>query len=58
METMTIHFKNGMTKTVVKEVVEAISNQVIKGCGKFQTFSDKDGNLFLVVNLDEIVFIS
>jgi len=54
---MTIYFKNGMTKQVVKQIGEAIRERVIKGCGRFQVFSDEHGNLLLIINLDEIVYI-
>jgi len=55
---MTIYFKNGMTKEVIKQIGEAINTRVIEGCGKFQTFSDENGNLLLIVNLDEVVYIA
>lgn len=55
---MTIYFKNGMTKEVIKEIGEAINKRVIAGCGKFQTFSDENGILLLIVNLDEVVYVA
>jgi hypothetical protein len=54
---MIIYFKNGMTKEVIKEIGEGIKKRMIEGCGKFQTFSDENGNLLLIVNLDEVVYI-
>lgn len=55
---MTIYFKNGMTKEVTKQIGEVINKRVIEGCGKFQTFSDESGNLFLIINLDEVVYVA
>jgi hypothetical protein len=55
---MTIHFKNGMTKEVIKQIGEAINKRVIEGCSKFQTFSDENGDLLLIVNLDEVVYVA
>jgi hypothetical protein len=55
---MTIYFKNGMTKEVIEQIGEAINKRVIEGCGKFQTFSDENGNLLLIVNLDEVVYVA
>lgn len=55
---MTIYFKNGMTKEVIKQIGETLHKRVIEGCGKFQTFSDENGNLLLIVNLDEIVYVA
>jgi hypothetical protein len=54
---MTIYFKNGKTKKVLKQIGEALESQIIKGCNKFQTFRDENGKLLLIVNLDEIVYI-
>ena len=54
---MTIHFKNGMTKKISKSVAEIINKRIIEGCGKFQTFSNENNNLFLVINLGDIVYI-
>jgi hypothetical protein len=55
---MIIYFKNGMTKVVQKQIGEIIKKRVIEGCGKFQTFSDENGNLLLIINLEEVVFIA
>jgi len=55
---MTIYFKNGMTKEVIKQIGEAINKRVIEVCGKFQTFSDENGDLLLIVNLDEVVYVA
>lgn len=55
---MRIYFKNGTTLEIIKQIGEAINKRIIGGCGKFQTFSDENGNLFLIVNLDEIVYVA
>jgi hypothetical protein len=55
---MTIYFKNGMTKQVSKETVEIINKRMLEGCAKFQIFSDKNENLFLIINLEEIIYIN
>lgn len=47
-----------MTKEVIKQVGEAIHKRLIEGCGKFQAFSDENGNLLLIVNLEEVVYIA
>ena len=47
-----------MTKEVIKKIGEAINKRVIEGCGKFQTFSDENENLLLIVNLDEVVYVA
>jgi len=55
---MIIYFKNGMTKEVIKEIGEALNKRIIEGYkGKFQTFSDQNGELLLILNLDEVVYI-
>ena len=47
-----------MTKEVIKQIGETINKRVIEGCGKFQTFSDENENLLLIVNLDEVVYVA
>jgi hypothetical protein len=55
---MTIYFKNGMTQEIIKEIGEALNKRIIEGYnGKFQTFSDQDGELLLILNLDEVAYI-
>jgi hypothetical protein len=53
----TIHFKNGMTKTVIKEISHIIKQRIEQGAAKFQTFNDQHGNLLLIINIEEIVYI-
>ena len=54
---MTIHFKNGTTKEIIRQIGEAINDRIIEGCAKFQSFSDENGVLLLIINLDEIVYV-
>ena len=55
---MTIYFKNGMSKHVIKEIAEIIKEKLIQGTTKFQSFSDENGEVFLIINLNEIVYIA
>lgn len=55
---MTIYFRNGMSKKVIRQIGEIINERIIEGCDKFQTFSDENGNLLLIVNLEEIVYVA
>lgn len=54
---ITIYFKNGTTKSVFREIGETLKKRIIDGCGKYQIFTDKNDNLILIINLDEIVYI-
>lgn len=54
---MIIHFKNGKTKEVIDEISNAINENILKGCHNFQTFSDENGKLILIINLDDISYI-
>lgn len=54
---MTIYFKNGMTKEVKKQMAEIIRERILAGCNEFQIFSNEKGDLLLIVNLSEIVYI-
>jgi hypothetical protein len=54
---MKIYFKNGASIEIIKEIGEILNERIIKGCGKFQTFSDQNGKLLLILNLDEVVYI-
>lgn len=56
---MKIHFKNGSKLEVDKEVVKVIRDKMLEGCGTFQSFSEStDENIFLIVNISEINYIS
>jgi len=54
---MMIYFKNGTNMYIMQEIGEVLNKRIIEGCGKFQTFSNENGELFLILNLDEIVYI-
>ena len=55
---MTIHFKNGKTLEISQEIAEIINTRILQGCNKYQTFSDKFKKLVMIVNLEEIIYIS
>ena len=46
-----------MTKTVIKEISDVIKQRIAEGCNKFQIFNDQKGNLLLIINIEEIVYI-
>lgn len=54
----TIYFKNGMTTQVDNQIANIIEARILEGCGKFQTFSDQNGMLILIVNLEEVVYVA
>ena len=54
---MKIYFKNGTSIEISEEIGKVLNDQIIKGCARFQTFSDQNGKLILIVNLDEVVYI-
>ncbi len=55
---MTIYFKNGMSKLVIKEIAEIIKEKLTQGTTKFQSFSNENEEVFLIINLNEIVYIA
>ena len=55
---MTIYFKNGMSKLVTNEVAEMINDRLVKGSQRFQSFLNEHGEVFLIINIDEIVYIA
>jgi len=55
---MRIFFKNGMSRMITDETAEAIKERLSSGCSKFQTFCDENGEVFLIVNMEEVVYIS
>ena len=57
MGAMRIYFKNGLSLFVSTQVAKTIENSLIEGFGKFQSFSDENGNLILIINIEEIVYI-
>jgi hypothetical protein len=58
MKKMTIHFKNGKTKTVHYSIATAIQKRIETGCKQWLTFTEaSDMSLTLVLNLDEVTHI-
>jgi hypothetical protein len=57
---MTIYFNNNTTLKISDEIAKILNDNLIKvgGCGKWQTFSDENGVLFLMINLDTINYIN
>ena len=54
----TIHFKNGMTKEIESGMADIILSNLKDGNPKFITFTDENNNLLLLINVEEIVYIS
>jgi hypothetical protein len=54
---MTIHFKNGNKKEILKTTAEILKKRIIEGCSDFQIFSDQNDKVFLIINVSEIVLI-
>ncbi len=54
---MKIYFKNGTSIEIIEEIGKALKERIIAGCPKFQTFSDQNGELLLILNVDEIVCV-
>lgn len=59
MKNNTIHFKNGTSLVVHPEVIKTIDKLLLSpgGTARFQSFRDEHGNLFLVLNLEDISYI-
>ena len=56
---MKIVFKNGKEIKIKQEVADTIRKRVIEGCANFQCFTNTDnGKVFLIVNLEEVSFIT
>lgn len=49
-----VTFISGRTVWVSQEIAEVINKNIIKGCGKFQTFTNEHDITFLFVNLSEV----
>jgi len=54
----TIYFNNGMRTKITIQVAEIIRDSTIKGCGNFQSFTDQDGDIYLIVNLSEVAYVA
>ena len=52
-----IHFKNGSTLEVNDRIANTIVKDLQEGGYKFLYFGDKDDNLILIINTEEIVYI-
>jgi hypothetical protein len=55
---MTIYFKNNTSVTIDQNVANAIVQNLNKGATKFQVYSSSDENVFLIINMEEIVYIA
>ena len=53
----TIFFRNGKSHEVPLEIANKLRDLILSGSPKFQTFTDTKGNLFLMVNVEEISHI-
>lgn len=54
---MKIYFKNGTSVEIIEEIGKVLNDRMIEGSSKFQTFSDQNGKLLLIVNVEEIVCV-
>lgn len=54
---MRIHFRSKDYVDVTEEVAKVINERILSGAKQWQSFSDKHGKLFLIINLDHIEFI-
>lgn len=53
----TIHFKSGNEILVNQDIVNIIRDRIIEGSKQFQTFSNDNGDCFLIINVTEIDYI-
>lgn len=55
----TVFLKNGGSQRVSREVAEIIRNNIINGhAAPWQTFSDQNNNLLIMINLNEVTHIA
>lgn len=52
-----IHFKNGDTKIIPKELSDTIAKRILEGCNTFQVFKTKEDDFFLIINISDISYI-
>ena len=52
-----IHFKNGEKKKISQEVAQHLHSQIINGCKQWQSFGDEKDQVYLMINLNEVIFI-
>lgn len=59
-DNFTIHFKNGNTLLVSRQIAEGIRDVIVNGSAKqWQAFSDSNGNkLIVMINTHEVTHIS
>lgn len=58
MKEYTIYFKNGLQKVVSEYFANSIKGRIIHGNPeKFLFCSNRDGELGVIVNIEEIVFV-
>ena len=53
----TIYFKNGVETIIGEAEFEIINRRIIEGAKQFQTFSTNENELYLLINISEIVCI-
>lgn len=53
---LTVYFKNGSKLKITKWEANQLREQLVKGCGSFQVFSNPD-NAYLFINVSEINYI-
>ena len=53
----TIHFKGGLITRVPDEVVEVLQKKIVEGCDPYQCFTNDDGEVWLIINIDDIAYI-
>lgn len=53
----TVHFKNGSTIEITQKVANILMQNITKGCGNFQCFSDENNQVDFIINLSEVVKI-
>lgn len=54
---MKIVFKNGKEIKVDQKIVESIGKMILQGAKQWQVFTDVNGEIFLIVNLNEVAYI-
>lgn len=55
---MKIVFKNGKEIEIHQQVAEIINQKIMEGAKQWQTFSNEKGEVFLMVNLNEVAYIA
>lgn len=55
---MKIVFKNGKEIEINQQVADIINQKIMIGAKQWQTFSNEKGEVFLMVNLNEVAYIA